>query len=65
MRERTGREPLSLRLLSTPAGRVVFLTLSVDGSASLADAHRLAGELEDELRQQLDGIADVVVHTEP
>ena len=44
VRERTGREPLSLRLLSTPAGRVVFLTLSVDGSASLADAHRLAGE---------------------
>ena len=33
--------------------------------ASLTDAHRLAGELEEELRQRVEGIADVVVHTEP
>jgi divalent metal cation (Fe/Co/Zn/Cd) transporter len=29
------------------------------------DAHQLAGELEEELRQRIGGIADVVVHTEP
>jgi cation diffusion facilitator family transporter len=54
-----------VRLLSTDAGRVVFLTLGVRPEASLADAHRLAGELEEELRARIDGIAEVVVHTEP
>jgi divalent metal cation (Fe/Co/Zn/Cd) transporter len=54
-----------VRLLSTDAGRVVFLTLRVDPGETLAGAHRLAGELEEELRQQVPDIADVVVHTEP
>jgi hypothetical protein len=31
----------------------------------LSDAHKLAGELEEELRQQLPDIAEVVVHTQP
>ncbi len=65
VRERTGSDPQRVRLLSTDAGHVVFLTLAVDSAASLTDAHRLAGELEDELRQRIDGIAEVVVHTEP
>ena len=65
MRERTGAEPRRVRLLSTDAGRVLFLTLCGHPGASLTDAHRLAGELEEELRQQLDRIADVVVHTGP
>jgi cation diffusion facilitator family transporter len=63
--ERTGVRPHSVKLLATEAGRVVFLTLGVDGETSLSDAHRLAGELEDELRQRIPGIADVVIHTEP
>lgn len=63
VRERTGAEPRSVRLLSTDAGQVLFLTLAVDPAESLTDAHRLAGELEDELRQHIAGIADVVVHT--
>jgi cation diffusion facilitator family transporter len=65
VRERTGSGPRRVRLLSTDVGRVVFLTLKVDGRRSLSDAHRLAGELEEELRQQVQDIADVVVHTEP
>src|SRR5271165_5252058 len=65
VRERTGSDPQRVRLLSTDAGHVVFLTLAVDAAESLTDAHRLAGELEDELRQRIDGIAEVVVHTEP
>lgn len=65
VRERTGSEPLGMKLLSTDAGRILFLTLRVDPGASLADAHRLAGELEEELRQALADIADVVIHTEP
>ncbi len=55
----------SVRLLSTEAGRVIFLTVEVGSAASLVDAHELAGELEDQLRQQVPDIADVVVHTEP
>jgi cation diffusion facilitator family transporter len=65
VRERTGSDPQRIRLISTDAGHVLFLTLLVDPAASLTDAHRLAGELEDELRQQIGGIAEVIVHTEP
>jgi cation diffusion facilitator family transporter len=65
VREHTGSDPQRVRLLSTDAGHVVFLTLAVDAAESLTDAHQLAGELEDELRQRIDGIAEVVVHTEP
>jgi cation diffusion facilitator family transporter len=65
VRERTGSDPQRVRLLSTDAGRVLFLTLAVDRDQSLTDAHRLASELEDELRQQVEGIAEVIVHTEP
>jgi len=62
---RTGIEPRSARLLSTEAGRVVFLTVDVGSGASLVDAHQMAGELEDQLRRQVPDIADIVVHTEP
>jgi cation diffusion facilitator family transporter len=65
VRERTGIEPRSARLVSTEAGRVVFLTVAVGYGASLVDAHHLAGELEDQLRRQVPDIADIVVHTEP
>jgi cation diffusion facilitator family transporter len=65
VRERTGARPQKVRLLATDAGRVLFLTLGVEPGETLADAHRLAGELEEELRQQLPDIADVIVHTEP
>ena len=65
VRERTEREPKHVKLLSTEAGRVVFLTLDVDANDSLTAAHRLASELEEELRQRVSGIADVVIRTEP
>jgi cation diffusion facilitator family transporter len=65
VRERTGAEPEQIKLLSTDAGRVVFLTLGVDRGESLTAAHRLASELEEELRQRVPDIADVVIRTEP
>ncbi len=65
VRERTGSGPRRMSLLSTDAGRILFLTLNVGGGRSLSDAHRLAGELEEELRLRLQDLADVVVHTEP
>jgi cation diffusion facilitator family transporter len=65
VRDSTGHEPQRVRLLSTDGGRVLFLTLVVDPHDSLTAAHNLAGELEEELRQRIGGLADVVVHTEP
>jgi divalent metal cation (Fe/Co/Zn/Cd) transporter len=63
VRERTGIRPRRVRLLSTAAGRVLFLTLGAQPGESLGDAHALSGELEEELRRRLPDIADVVVHT--
>jgi cation diffusion facilitator family transporter len=60
----TGTEPRGTTLFRTEAGRVIFLTLGVGTETSLVDAHQLGGELEEELRQQVPDIADVIVHTE-
>ncbi|HEX4186914.1 MAG TPA: cation-efflux pump [Solirubrobacteraceae bacterium] len=65
VRERTGSSPRRVRVLGSDAGTILFLTLSVGAHESLADAHLLAGELEEELRQRIAGVADVIVHTEP
>ncbi len=65
VRLRTGREPERVRLLATDAGAVLFLTLAGRQGESLADAHELASRLEDELRGRIDGLAEVVIHTEP
>jgi cation diffusion facilitator family transporter len=65
VRERTGSEPHRVTLIATDTGRVVFLTVGVGAEESLTAAHTLAGELEDELRGKIDGIVEVVVHTEP
>jgi len=62
--ERTGKAPRGAKLLRTEVGRVIFLTLGVGAETSLVDAHELGGELEEELRQQVPDIADVIVHTE-
>jgi cation diffusion facilitator family transporter len=65
VRERTGSQPQRVKLLSTEAGRVAFLTLGVESGQSLSAAHRLASELEEELRQRIPDIADVVIRTKP
>jgi cation diffusion facilitator family transporter len=65
VRERTERAPRHVKLLSTEAGRVVFLTLDVEEGESLTAAHRLASELEEDLRARVPDIADVVIRTEP
>ncbi len=54
-----------VQLLSTDGGRVLFLTLGVDPGKSLVEAHRLASELEEELRERFPDLAEVVIHTEP
>jgi divalent metal cation (Fe/Co/Zn/Cd) transporter len=65
VRERTGQEARDVRVLPTERGIVVFITVSVGPQASLTHAHQIASELEEQLRQRLAEIADVVVHTEP
>lgn len=65
VRDRTGAGAERVRLLYTDTGRVLFLTLAGREQESLTDAHRLASELEDELRQHIEDLADVVIHTEP
>jgi cation diffusion facilitator family transporter len=61
----TGGPPRELRLLRTADGLVVFLTLGLDPTTPLAEAHARASEIEELVRAELPGVADVIVHTEP
>lgn len=60
-----GTPPRELRLIRTEAGLVVFVVVGVGTERTLDDAHRLASELEEEIRRDRGYIAEVVVHTEP
>jgi cation diffusion facilitator family transporter len=62
---RRGLKVLALRMVPTEVGKVLFLTVKLGDGASLKDAHALAGEIEEQLRSRIGGIADVVIHTEP
>jgi cation diffusion facilitator family transporter len=61
----TGREPREVRFLRTDSGLVAFLTLGLDGTSRLDDAHARASEIEERIRLERPDIADVIVHTEP
>jgi cation diffusion facilitator family transporter len=61
----TGREPREVRFLRTDGGLVAFLTLGLDGTSRLDDAHARASEIEERIRLERPDIADVIVHTEP
>ncbi|HEY2219947.1 MAG TPA: cation-efflux pump [Gaiellaceae bacterium] len=61
----TGQEPRELRFLRTDDGLVAFLTLGLDGTSRLDDAHARASEIEERIRRERPDIADVIVHTEP
>lgn len=65
VRELTGMPPRTVRFFTTPDGLVVFLTLALDSSGSLAAAHAVASQVEERVRAALPGIDDVIVHTEP
>jgi cation diffusion facilitator family transporter len=49
----------------TGRGPVAFLTVAVGSDVGLAEAHELAGRLEEEIRRSQPHVTDVVVHTEP
>jgi divalent metal cation (Fe/Co/Zn/Cd) transporter len=63
--ETTGQRPRELRFLNTDRGLLAYLTLGLDASTPLAEAHARASEIEERIRREQPGIADVVVHTEP
>jgi cation diffusion facilitator family transporter len=65
VRAKTGAPPREVRFLQTEEGLVTFLTLALDPASPLADAHKLASEVEQEIRRALPELADVSVHTEP
>jgi cation diffusion facilitator family transporter len=65
VRESTGEEPRELRFLNTTHGLVAFLTLGLDGTHRLDEAHKRASEIEERIRRERPDIADVIVHTEP
>jgi cation diffusion facilitator family transporter len=65
VREATGGEPRELRFLNTDGGLVAFLTLGLEGTSRLDDAHARASEIEERIRRERPDIADVIVHTEP
>jgi cation diffusion facilitator family transporter len=65
VQEMTGRPPRELRFLHTDDGVVVYLTLSLDPSTTLAEAHSEASRVEERIRSTQPEIDDVIVHTEP
>lgn len=65
VREVTGEEPRELRFVRTDEGPLAYLTLGLDPSSPLAEAHARASEIEERIRRARPDIADVIVHTEP
>jgi len=65
VREETGSEPRELRFLNTTSGLVAFLTLGLEGTHRLDEAHARASQIEERIRRERPDIADVIVHTEP
>ena len=61
----TGRPPRELRFLTSPDGVVAHLTLTVDGTTPLADAHAQASHVEGRIRREQPEIGEIIVHTEP
>ncbi len=65
VREATGEAPREVRFVNTDRGLLAYLTLGLDPSAPLEDAHARASEIEERIRRERPEIADVIVHTEP
>jgi divalent metal cation (Fe/Co/Zn/Cd) transporter len=65
VRAETGRPPRELRFLESDDGLLVFLTLGLDATVPLAEAHARASQIEERIRRDLPGVAEIIVHTEP
>jgi cation diffusion facilitator family transporter len=65
VRELTGQEPRELHFVRTDEGLLAYLTLGLDATSPLAEAHARASEIEERIRRARPDISDVIVHTEP
>lgn len=54
-----------IRTRGLPDHIFVDLSVHVRATMSLADAHEVAHQVEDSLKQQFEGVAEVIVHIEP
>lgn len=65
VREQTGAPPRRLDFRAGDGGLVALLTIGLEGSATLEDAHRRSSALVHAIHAAEPGLAEVVVHTEP
>jgi cation diffusion facilitator family transporter len=65
VRDLTGRPAEDLRFRAGDDGLVVLLTVRLDGTRTLDQAHGVASELERRIRERAPAIDEVIVHTEP
>lgn len=65
VRSVTGGPPRATRLLETPQGLVVLVTLAVEANLSLSEAHDRAHAVAERVREAMPAVHDVIVHTEP
>jgi divalent metal cation (Fe/Co/Zn/Cd) transporter len=65
VRDATGASPRGLRFLHTDDGLVAYLTLGLEPGVPLAQAHRLASEIEERIMSDRPEISEIIVHTEP
>lgn len=65
VRELTGSEPDALRFRAGDDGLVALLTVALDRTQTIDEAHRAATQIERRIRSALPQIAAVIVHTEP
>jgi cation diffusion facilitator family transporter len=63
--EETGTAPRELRFLETEDGLILFVTLVLDPSSQLSEAHTTASAVEERIRRELPEISEIIVHTEP
>ena len=61
----TGAEPSDVRFRDSDRGRIALVTASLPGGQALEAAHRRAGLIEADVRDERPELADVIVHTEP
>ncbi len=65
VRRYTHAPPLDVTFRDSKRGRVAMVSVEAPGEESLRSAHRLAGHIEHDLREERPHLADAVVHTEP
>jgi divalent metal cation (Fe/Co/Zn/Cd) transporter len=44
---------------------IISLDIEADGDLSLKEAHRIASEVEENIRKKIDNVYDIRIHVEP